>query len=179
MRLSCPRCCSSPVVSMAGSGGATMAMSSMAGFRLTSCWSPLPSRSAPTRFGFIPWPLQTAAYAEAVIRCHYTDPDEIRQRVRVRMHRQQLMLDERPPSFGRAARLWALVDEAALAEGFAGTRIMRQQIDFLRQTTEQRNAVIQVLPSSVGGSLGVGSQHRRRVGRAPRPRGRARSDDKG
>jgi transcriptional regulator with XRE-family HTH domain len=106
---------------------------------------------------FIPGLLQTAAYAEAVIRCRYTDRDEIRRRVRVRMRRQQMILKERPSLFGEAPRLWALVDEAALTEGFAGRRIMREQIDFLLQTAEQHSAVIQVLPSGAGGGIGVGS----------------------
>ena len=106
---------------------------------------------------FIPGLLQTAAYAEAVIRCRYTDPHEIRQRVKVRMRRQQMILDNEPSPFGRTLRLWALVDEAALAEGFAGPDVMRNQIDFLLQTAERHSVVIQVLPSSAGGSIGIGA----------------------
>jgi hypothetical protein len=106
---------------------------------------------------FIPGLLQTAAYAEALIRCRYTDRDEVRRRVEVRMRRQKIVLDHTAALCGKAPRLWALVDETALAEDFAGTRIMRDQIHFLLQTAQRRSAAIQILPSSAGGSIGVGS----------------------
>jgi transcriptional regulator with XRE-family HTH domain len=105
---------------------------------------------------FIPGLLQTAAYAEAVIRLHHTNEDEIRSRVNVRMQRQRTLLDRKAPT------LWALVDKAALEEaalpaGIAGPEVMRDQIKFLIQATQQRNVSIQILPPGAGGRAGVGN----------------------
>jgi transcriptional regulator with XRE-family HTH domain len=100
---------------------------------------------------FIPGLLQTEAYAEAVIRRQYTQEAEIRRRVRVRMRRQQMVLDR------GTTRLWALVDSAALDEGFAGTEVMRKQIEFLIYAAQRDNVMIQVLPSGAGGYAGVGN----------------------
>jgi transcriptional regulator with XRE-family HTH domain len=100
---------------------------------------------------FIPGLLQTPAYAEAVIRRRYTNEDEIRRRVDVRMRRQRMVLEAKTP------RLWALVDKAALEEDWAGEHVMREQIEFLLRTAEQRSAVIQVLPSGAGGRAGIGN----------------------
>src|SRR4051812_31309629 len=53
---------------------------------------------------FIPGLLQTPAYAEAVIRLHHHDPNEIRRRVEVRMRRQRVLLERGAP------HLWAVID---------------------------------------------------------------------
>jgi transcriptional regulator with XRE-family HTH domain len=100
---------------------------------------------------FIPGLLQTEAYAEAVVRRRYTDEAEIRRRVKVRMRRQRTVLD------GGTTSLWALVDRAALDEGFAGPAVMRQQIEFLIEADRRPNVTIQVLPSGAGGHVGIGN----------------------
>ncbi|WP_097319025.1 DUF5753 domain-containing protein [Paractinoplanes atraurantiacus] len=100
---------------------------------------------------FVPGLLQTPAYAEAVIRLRYTDTAEIDRRVRVRMQRQKEILR------GRAPRLWALVDKAALSEAFPGKKVMREQIEFLRQVSWLPSVSLQVPPSGVGGRRGIGN----------------------
>ncbi|MFG1996301.1 helix-turn-helix domain-containing protein [Actinoplanes sp. NPDC048988] len=100
---------------------------------------------------FVPGLLQTPAYAEAVIRLRYTDTTEIDRRVRVRMQRQKEILR------GRTPRLWALVDKAALSEAFPGEKVMREQIEFLRQVSWLPSVSLQVLPSGAGGRRGIGN----------------------
>jgi transcriptional regulator with XRE-family HTH domain len=100
---------------------------------------------------FIPGLLQTAAYAEAVIRLHYRDEAEIRRRVEVRMQRQQMLL--RPG----AAKLWAVVDEAALYEQIAGRAAMREQVDYLLDMATRPNVPIQILPTGHAGRVGIGN----------------------
>lgn len=90
---------------------------------------------------FLPGLLQTRAYAEAVIRLRHGDEGEVRRRVDVRMRRQQVALKAGAP------KLWAIIDEAALTRHIAGATIMREQIEFLIQTTRRGQATIQVLPA--------------------------------
>jgi len=99
---------------------------------------------------FIPGLLQTAEYAEAVIRRRYRDPSEVRRRVMTRMRRQQAVLD------GGTA-LWAVIDHAALDESSAGTTVMRDQIAFLIEAARRPNVTIQILPPSGGIAAGIGT----------------------
>ncbi|MEU8606778.1 helix-turn-helix transcriptional regulator [Actinoplanes sp. NPDC048791] len=103
---------------------------------------------------FVPGLLQTPAYAEAVIRLHHTDPDQVRRRVDVRMQRQHALLNNKTP------QLWAVIDQAALAEaalpdGIAGPKVMRDQIAFLEKAIQHRNVNIQILRPGAGGRVGV------------------------
>ena len=100
---------------------------------------------------FIPGLLQTRAYAEAVVRLHYHNEDEVRRRVEARMLRQEVLLRQGTP------RLWAVVDEAALYEQIGGPDVMRQQIDFLAQVAAKPQLHIQVLPSGAAGRVGIGN----------------------
>lgn len=89
----------------------------------------------------VPGLLQTRAYAEAMIRLHHTGEREIQRRVDVRMRRQRMLLEHRTP------RLWAVIDESALATHIAGPAVMREQIDFLARLTTRPETPIQVLPT--------------------------------
>lgn len=90
---------------------------------------------------FIPGPLQTRAYAEAVIRQDGATGHDLQRRVDVRMNRQQRILQHK-------TSLWAVVDEATLSNQTAGPTVMREQIDFLIRMAgaERREISIQVLP---------------------------------
>lgn len=99
---------------------------------------------------FIPGLLQTRAYADAVVRLHYTDETEIGRRVDARMHRQRKLLTQGRP------RLWAVVDEAALYEHIADPAIMREQINFLLHAATLPQVHLQVLPSGAAGRVGIG-----------------------
>lgn len=93
---------------------------------------------------FVPGLLQTKAYAEAVIRCRYTDETQIRRLVDIRMHRQKAVLKKR--TAGNQTRiLWAMIDKAALDDVFGDPGIMREQIAFLSRALETLNVQIQVV----------------------------------
>jgi len=103
---------------------------------------------------FIPGLLQTPAYAEAVIRLHHTNPDEVRRRVEVRRQRQRALLSNETP------HLWAVIEkvalgEAALPHGIAGPDVMRDQITFLQRVAQCRNVNIQILQPGASGRVGV------------------------
>ena len=96
---------------------------------------------------FIPGLLQTEDYARAVIALGNSSspPEEIEQRVSLRMTRQKLL------ARGGAPRLWAVVDEAALRRPIGGRDVMRGQIERLIEATKLPGIILQVLPFRVGG----------------------------
>lgn len=103
---------------------------------------------------YVPGLLQTRAYAEAVVRLHPGDEDEIRRRIEVRRERQRMLLERGQP------RLWAVVDraaldEAALPDGVSGPDVMREQIEFLIEAADRPHVTIQVLPWGMGARLGI------------------------
>ncbi|MPY79097.1 MAG: helix-turn-helix domain-containing protein [Actinophytocola sp.] len=101
---------------------------------------------------FIPGLLQTADYARAVtLLGHANEPaSEVERRIDLRMHRQQMLTGDNPPT------LWAIIDEAALRRAIGGSDVMRAQIDHLIAATELPNVTVQVLPNSVGGHAAAG-----------------------
>ncbi len=94
---------------------------------------------------FIPGLLQTKAYAEAVIRSTCTDEEQVRRLLEVRMRRQQMVLERGAP------KLWAIVEHAALVDGFNDPGLMQEQIDFLLRVTSSSDAKIQILMPGAGG----------------------------
>jgi transcriptional regulator with XRE-family HTH domain len=96
---------------------------------------------------FIPGLLQTEDYARAVISLgnSASPPEEIEQRVSLRIMRQKLL------TRGDAPRLWAVVDEAALRRPIGGREVMRGQIERLIEATKLPGVILQVLPFRVGG----------------------------
>ena len=96
---------------------------------------------------FIPGLLQTEDYARAVISLGNSaaPPEEIEQRVSLRITRQKLL------TRGDGPRLWAVVDEAALRRPIGGREVMRGQIERLIEATKLPGVILQVLPFRVGG----------------------------
>lgn len=96
---------------------------------------------------FIPGLLQTEDYARAVISLGNSSspPEEIEQRVSLRMTRQKIL------TTGAGPRLWAVVDEAALRRPIGGRDVMRGQIERLIEATKTPGIILQVLPFRVGG----------------------------
>lgn len=93
---------------------------------------------------FIPGLLQTRAYAEAVIRSTCTDEQQVSRLVEVRMRRQRMVLERGAP------KLWAIVEHAALVDGFDDPELMREQIDFLLRITQSSDVRIQILMPGAG-----------------------------
>jgi transcriptional regulator with XRE-family HTH domain len=91
--------------------------------------------------------LQTRDYAreitEAALFLH--PPQEIDQRVEIRMNRQR-RLDEQNNSL----QLWMILDEAALMRNVGGNAVMRAQLEHLGIVAQKPNVVLQVLPFEAG-----------------------------
>ncbi len=100
---------------------------------------------------FIPGLLQTRDYARAVVLLGHREKTnaEVERRVDLRMGRQQILA--RPE-----ARLWAVVDEAALRRPIGGYEVMRAQIASLIDATRLSNITLQVVPFHVGGHAAAG-----------------------
>ena len=89
----------------------------------------------------VPGLLQTPEYARAVIGSgHRGSPEpEIERRVELRMRRQQILHRPQP------ARLWALIDEAALRRPVGGRAIMSAQLRHLLAACDMPNVTVQIL----------------------------------
>ncbi|HEX3957045.1 MAG TPA: helix-turn-helix transcriptional regulator [Trebonia sp.] len=101
---------------------------------------------------FVPGLLQTEDYARAVVvqGAPSLSPEEIDSRVAVRMGRQKLFSRENP------ARLWAVVDEAALRRPIGSRDVLAGQINRLIDTTSEPNITLQVMPFKHGGHAAEG-----------------------
>jgi transcriptional regulator with XRE-family HTH domain len=102
----------------------------------------------------IPGLLQTADYARAVIE--HGNPGanarEIGQRVNLRLRRQHMLWDRRPSP----AKLWAVIDEAALRRPAGTAATMRGQLRHLIEVASQPDIRVCVLPFNVGQAGAVG-----------------------
>lgn len=95
---------------------------------------------------FLPGLLQTEDYARAVIRLDRSLSDaDVERRVQLGMRRRQVLHKRNPP------KLWAVVDEEALYQGYGGTATMRAQLRYLLEAVELPNITVQVLPFAVSG----------------------------
>jgi transcriptional regulator with XRE-family HTH domain len=95
---------------------------------------------------YVPALLQTEGYAQTTIKdlAPQIDPDIHRQRVEVRLRRQQLLEhDERP-------RYRVLLDEAVLHRRVGGSVIMAVQLEKILYAEHTSKATIQVLPFDSG-----------------------------
>jgi hypothetical protein len=101
---------------------------------------------------FVPGLLQTEDYARAVVVQGQPSlsPEETDQRVAVRLGRQKLFSRENP------ARLWAIVDEAALRRPIGGRDVLAGQINRLIDATAEPNITLQVMPFKHGGHAAEG-----------------------
>lgn len=95
---------------------------------------------------YLPALLQTEDYTQAVIRviAPKMDPDIFRQRVEVRMRRQQVLDGDNSP------RYRVLLDEAVLHRHIGGPEVMAVQLDKVLNMAEQGKVTIQVVPFNTG-----------------------------
>ena len=102
----------------------------------------------------VPGLLQTGDYARALLRSGLPGaPDaEVERRAELRLLRQQVLHCAGP------ARLWVVIDEAALRRRVGGTAVMRAQIERLIEASRLPNVRIQVLPLSAGGHAAGGGR---------------------
>jgi transcriptional regulator with XRE-family HTH domain len=101
---------------------------------------------------FVPGLLQTEDYARAVtVLGHKAAPaSEIDRRVALRMRRQQVLRRTEP------ARVWTVMDEAALRRPVGGRAVMHAQLRHLAEATRNRHITVQVVPFRHGGHAGAG-----------------------
>ncbi|MBV9922381.1 MAG: helix-turn-helix domain-containing protein [Pseudonocardia sp.] len=99
---------------------------------------------------FVPGLLQTRGYARAVTQLAHSDPAEVERRVELRMRRQAILSTPGGPT------LWAVLDEAALRRGLAGTQLQRAQIDKLIELNSLPNVALQIAPLRYGGHAAAG-----------------------
>jgi transcriptional regulator with XRE-family HTH domain len=104
--------------------------------------------SAITSFAafYVPALLQTGDYARAIIKgiAPRMDPAVLKDRVEVRLRRQQLLDRSNPP------RYRVLIDEAVLHRPTGGPEVMAAQIDKLLELTEEGKVTAQIVPFDVG-----------------------------
>lgn len=96
----------------------------------------------------VPGLLQTPAYTRAIVAeltSREWAVEEIERLVEVRLARQREVLG-RPDPPG----LMVLMDEAALRRPVGGWPAMREQLDHLRESAEQPNISVRILPFSAG-----------------------------
>ncbi|MEU8816431.1 helix-turn-helix transcriptional regulator [Actinoplanes sp. NPDC048796] len=101
----------------------------------------------------IPGLLQSEEYAIAMIRAaRLGDNDqEIEQRVRVRMERQSLLIQDDPID------LWVVLDEAVVSRPVGGDAVMVDQLAKLINAARLPNVTLQILPFAVGAHASMDS----------------------
>lgn len=99
----------------------------------------------------VPGLLQTAPYAECVIRAARPDiaDDQLSRRVELRMKRQALLVQEEP------LELWVVLDEAAIHRLVGSPEVMRGQLRYLLARAVLPNVTVQVLPFAAGAHAGM------------------------
>ncbi|MBH5335288.1 helix-turn-helix domain-containing protein [Streptomyces pactum] len=103
----------------------------------------------------MPGLLQTPEYAEAVIcgALPEAPPDQLAQRVQVRLRRQERITDPLTP-----LRLWAVVDEAAMRRVVGSPKIMSDQLEYLVRMSYEPHVTVQALPFDMGSHPGMSGQ---------------------
>jgi transcriptional regulator with XRE-family HTH domain len=102
---------------------------------------------------FLPGLLQTEAYARAVVSAGAPQlpSSEVDRRVHLRITRQKILRrPAQPPVF------WAVVDEAALHRPIGGSKVMKEQVQYLLELMSLPNVTLQVMPFRFGGHAGEG-----------------------
>lgn len=102
-------------------------------------------------FGLIlvPGLLQTASYARSLMHAGGVAPGHIQARVDLRLERQKILEQRKPP------HMVAFMDEAALRRRVGGMRVMADQLRHLLSMTERPTVELRVIPFDVGGHAGV------------------------
>jgi transcriptional regulator with XRE-family HTH domain len=100
---------------------------------------------------FIPGLLQTEDYTRAVIRgtLPYATDDQVENRVAARMERQAVLAKQNP------ARLWAIMDEAAVRRTVGGPGVMREQLLRIAEAARMPHLTAQVIPYAAGAHPGM------------------------
>ncbi|MBC9724523.1 Scr1 family TA system antitoxin-like transcriptional regulator [Streptomyces sp. TRM68367] len=100
---------------------------------------------------YIPGLLQTEPYAHAVIKGHLPNatPEDLEQRVKARMDRQEVLTKKDP------LELTVIMDEAALHRQVGGPHVMAEQLQRLEATVDLPHVSLHVIPWDVGAHPGM------------------------
>jgi len=95
---------------------------------------------------YVPALLQTEEYAAALIKAvaPRISPDAYRQRIEIRLRRQQLLEQDNRP------RYRVLLDEAVLRRGVGGVDAMARQLGKIIDAADGGRVTVQVIPFEVG-----------------------------
>jgi transcriptional regulator with XRE-family HTH domain len=95
---------------------------------------------------YVPALLQTEEYAAALIKAvaPHISPDAYRQRIEIRLRRQQLLEQDNRP------RYRVLLDEAVLRRGVGGVDAMARQLGKIIDAADGGRVTVQVIPFEVG-----------------------------
>ncbi|QLE73759.1 helix-turn-helix domain-containing protein [Streptomyces rectiverticillatus] len=106
-----------------------------------------------TQVMHLPGILQTEEYARAIFDgvLPALPRLEVELRVTHRMQRQQVLDDPDPMEYT------GFIHEAALRMRFGGSKVMREQLEFLLLMSERRNVVLRVVPVETGVFPGAGN----------------------
>lgn len=97
--------------------------------------------------------MQTEDYTYHVtksILMRFSPASEVERRVSARMARQRAWLEREQP-----ARLWTILDEAALTRAMGGPEVMRAQYRRIIELADLPHVMFQVMPVAAGGHPGV------------------------
>lgn len=100
----------------------------------------------------VPALLQTPDYARAILSdggVETLSPEQIEQRLKVRMARQERLTTENPMI------LTAIIDESAFLRPVGGVKVMVGQVARLLEMAQRPNVTIQVLPLTTGAHAGM------------------------
>jgi transcriptional regulator with XRE-family HTH domain len=99
----------------------------------------------------IPGLLQTEEYARAVLTAGSVSRPlfDVERQVALKMERQRLAITG-------PAKVWAVLDEAALRRQVGGPEVMRVQLEYLRELGGMRNVRLQIIPFGGGAHPAMG-----------------------
>jgi transcriptional regulator with XRE-family HTH domain len=96
----------------------------------------------------IPGPLQTDDYIHALLQMD--DLEHIEAAVAERTARKRTIFDREHPPF-----VWALMDESVLALSVGGSKVMKAQLQHLRELADLPHVIVRIIPTSSGAHLGI------------------------
>jgi len=99
----------------------------------------------------IPGLLQTEGYARALFQgaVEPASPEQVEQRVELRIKRQERLYGEEP------LRLSSVIDESVIRRRYGGPHVMRRQLQRLIETAQTHNVTLSVVPFDSGAHPGA------------------------
>jgi transcriptional regulator with XRE-family HTH domain len=105
----------------------------------------------------VPGLVQTRQYATAataaILDKDPADPD-VAARVEIRLERQHVLLNR--AAAGDAPALVVILEESVLRRPVGGTEVLRAQLDHLLRRAEEPHLTMVVIPTRIGGHVGLG-----------------------